>query len=67
MNDQLQNLTCGAFTAALSSAEPTPGGGGAAALVGALAVSLGSMAASVTAPIPVLPRMPWPVMAAERV
>lgn len=49
MNDQLQNLTCGAFTAALSSAEPTPGGGGAAALVGALAVSLGSMAASVTA------------------
>lgn len=49
MNDPLQNLSCGAFTAALASAEPTPGGGGAAALAGALAVSLGAMAASVTA------------------
>lgn len=49
MNKQLQNLTCGTFTAALASAEPTPGGGGAAALAGALAASLGAMAANVTA------------------
>lgn len=49
MNKSLQNLTCGAFTAALASPEPTPSGGGAAALAGALAVSLGAMAANVTA------------------
>lgn len=49
MNDQLQNQTCAAFTAALASAAPTPGGGGAAALAGALAASLGAMAANVTA------------------
>lgn len=49
MNDSLQNLTCGAFTAALASSEPTPGGGGAAALAGALAAALGAMAANVTA------------------
>lgn len=49
MKESLNNLTCGAFTAALASAEPTPGGGGAAALAGALAVSLGAMAVNVTA------------------
>lgn len=49
MNDPLQTMTCGAFTAALASAEPVPGGGGAAALAGALAASLGAMAANVTA------------------
>ena len=49
MNDELQILTCGDFTAALASAAPTPGGGGVAALTGALSASLGAMAAAVTA------------------
>lgn len=37
------------FTGKLASAAPTPGGGGAAALCGALAVALGSMAGKLTA------------------
>lgn len=40
------NLT--AFTGALASAAPTPGGGGAAALVGALAAALDGMVCSLT-------------------
>lgn len=36
------------FTAKLASAAPTPGGGGAAALAGALAVALGNMVGSLT-------------------
>lgn len=37
------------FTAALASSAPTPGGGGAAALMGALAASLGTMASRISA------------------
>ena len=48
-----QTLTTGRslseFTAQLASAQPAPGGGGAAALAGALAASLAAMAANVTA------------------
>ena len=51
-----QTLTTGRslseFTAQLASASPAPGGGGAAALAGALAASLGAMAANVTAANP---------------
>lgn len=36
------------FTRVLASAEPVPGGGGAAALVGALGVALGNMVAALT-------------------
>ena len=36
------------FSAKLASAAPTPGGGGAAALAGALAVALGNMVGSLT-------------------
>ena len=41
-------LSCRAFADLLSSASPAPGGGGASALVGALAASLGSMVANLT-------------------
>ncbi len=44
MSDELKSMSCAAFTERLASREPTPGGGGAAALIGALAASLGSMA-----------------------
>ena len=51
-----QTLTTGRslseFTAQLASAQPAPGGGGAAALAGALAASLAAMAANVTAANP---------------
>ena len=43
------DLTLSDFTAPLASAQPAPGGGGAAALTGALAASLTAMAANVTA------------------
>ena len=39
---------CGEFTRLLASKEPVPGGGGAAALCGALAVALCSMAGNLT-------------------
>ena len=51
-----QTLTTGRslseFTAQPASAQPAPGGGGAAALTGALAASLAAMAANVTAANP---------------
>lgn len=47
-----QTLRIEEFTARLASADPTPGGGGAAALVGAQAAALAEMAAQVTARSP---------------
>lgn len=47
MNDMTLQ-SCRDFAAALASAAPTPGGGGAAALTGALAAALGSMVANLT-------------------
>ena len=41
--------TLKSFTEQLASTAPTPGGGGAAALIGALGVSLGAMAAGLSA------------------
>ena len=41
-------LSCREFAAVLASSEPTPGGGGAAALVGALAASLSAMVTALT-------------------
>lgn len=41
-------LTCTAFVEALASSSPTPGGGGAAALVGAIGTALGRMVAALT-------------------
>lgn len=46
MDDTLR--TCREFTEVLSSAAPTPGGGGAAALMGAVGVSLAAMVANLT-------------------
>ena len=40
--------TCRAFTGLLASASPAPGGGGAAALAGALGCALGNMVGSLT-------------------
>lgn len=40
--------TCRDFVAALASKQPVPGGGGAAALVGAVGMALGNMVASLT-------------------
>lgn len=48
-NDTLRGLPCADFTAALAGVQPTPGGGGASALTGALAAALCAMAAGVTA------------------
>lgn len=42
--------SCADFAYALASSEPVPGGGGAAALTGVLAASLGAMAARISAP-----------------
>ena len=44
----MRDLSLNEFSEKLFSKEPVPGGGGAAALVGALAVSLGAMAANLT-------------------
>ena len=48
----MTDRTLSEFTAQLASASPAPGGGGAAALTGALAASLAAMAANVTAATP---------------
>ena len=54
MTDQtrMPDQTLSEFAAQLASAQPAPGGGGAAALTGALAASLAAMAANVTAANP---------------
>lgn len=44
----LRELSCDNFTSQLASAEPVPGGGGAAALCGALGAALCAMAARLT-------------------
>lgn len=43
-----RELTCAEFSGQLASKEPIPGGGGAAALVGALGASLASMVSNLT-------------------
>ena len=45
----LTNLSCTDFAAALAARESVPGGGGAAAMVGALSAALCSMVANFTA------------------
>lgn len=47
--ENAMNASCADFTAKLASPSPTPGGGGAAALTGALGAALCSMAARLTA------------------
>ena len=42
------DLTCAAFSAALASLAPSPGGGGAAALCGSLACALGRMVSALS-------------------
>ena len=44
----LTENSCRDFVRVLSSSEPVPGGGGAAALVGAIGTALGGMVASLT-------------------
>ena len=46
--DSLTKLTCEDFSKELFSKAPVPGGGGAAAYIGALGVSLGAMAVNLT-------------------
>ena len=48
MQEKLYENTCAQFAAQLASKAPVPGGGGAAALIGALAAALGAMAARLT-------------------
>lgn len=48
MQGKLAETTCAGFTARLASSAPVPGGGGAAALMGALSASLCAMAAGLT-------------------
>lgn len=43
-----RDKSLGRFCAELASSSPAPGGGGAAALAGALAAALGSMVVSLT-------------------
>ena len=47
--DRAMDLSCREYTEALASVQPTPGGGGAAAMSGALGASLCAMAAGITA------------------
>lgn len=47
--DSTMDLSCREYTEALASVRPTPGGGGAAAVSGALGASLCAMAAGITA------------------
>ena len=49
MGEELRHKSCAEFAELLASTAPAPGGGGAAALMGALAASLCSMAAILTA------------------
>ncbi len=48
MTNRLTDLSCEAFAASLAAKEPVPGGGGAAALVGALGAALCSMVGNYT-------------------
>lgn len=48
MSEKVTDLSCRGFIGALASASPTPGGGGAAALVGAVGAALGHMVGSLT-------------------
>jgi formiminotetrahydrofolate cyclodeaminase len=48
MDNSLYKLSCEDFSKELFSKDPVPGGGGAAAYIGALGVSLGAMAVNLT-------------------
>ena len=48
MNDRIIDKNCEEFVAVLASDAPVPGGGGAAALVGAIGTALGHMVGSLT-------------------
>lgn len=48
MTEKMIDLSCADFTQVLASKEPVPGGGGAAALVGAFGVALCSMVGNLT-------------------
>ncbi|MGL5206255.1 MAG: cyclodeaminase/cyclohydrolase family protein, partial [Acidaminococcaceae bacterium] len=48
METQLLDKSCKDFLTDLASKEPTPGGGGAAALAGAIAAALTSMVSNLT-------------------
>ena len=48
MSNDFTQASCRAFVAALASNAPAPGGGGAAALAGALGTALGNMVGSLT-------------------
>ena len=48
MEELLRNLSCCEFSEKLYSKAPVPGGGGAAAYIGALGASLGAMAGNLT-------------------
>lgn len=49
MADKLSEKSISEFCAVLASDSPTPGGGGAAALAGALGIALGNMAGAISA------------------
>ena len=48
MTEKLNSMSCTGFSEQLASKAPVPGGGGAAALIGALASALGAMATNLT-------------------